>query len=721
MSDNVTKAISFKRSKPSNNPPKGNNYLLVIGIDKYVHLTPLNNAVKDAKDMVDLLLKKFQFETDFTKVLFDQDATKENIYAAFRDLAERVTSSDNVIIYFSGHGEFDKVFGEGYWIPVNAERDKVDQYVPNSMINRILNSIKSHHIFLMIDSCFSGTLFAESLGRNSSMRKERDPSRWGLTAGRNEVVNDGMSGHNSPFAESVLYHLKNATQPIGVAELCDHVLEVVSANANQTPRGEPLKVNGHRGGQFVFHLKKDELADWAECKSVGTLQAYQNFVVKYPEGRYRATAQAKVKNIQADLLWKKINQAADADINAVNSKLSLVNQFVEGFESELHFGEVLNIGQLLEYKKEMLLANSSEFGLRKFLRQSIPKVSGAVEIRNQAQQFLNQFNSETGENTQVDTIEASQATSLFSTPTNNSVQPIPSTSNKPKVEQINKVNLNISNENQPQPNNVNAYGESILEKYWKVGILILLAGLLIIAVVIMTKMSSSEESDIAEAAIEETISTVQNSESENTSPPEKEPELELEVVKPKVTPQSISSAKPTIRYKTHSVVISAGNAHTEWEKRPAKFKTTTQTILVVEAHKKGATFKTVTERVKVKDATVRYELKSCKKINLVIDAKSNRSKTIDICQYFDPPKKSTIPAIYGTVNKKVVLTQGTGEMVPGAYSTKDYEKLITPEKVKNTLKKNMPKRHNLKVIIKENEKIEDHLKKAGIEEFKIRD
>ena len=40
---------------------------------------------------------------------------------------------------------------------------------------------------------------------------------------------------------------------MGVSELCNKVIETVISNAEQTPRGEPLKVKGHMGGQFYFH------------------------------------------------------------------------------------------------------------------------------------------------------------------------------------------------------------------------------------------------------------------------------------------------------------------------------------------------------------------------------------------------------------------------------------------------------------------------------------
>lgn len=382
----------FEEDRPIEVAREGNNYLLVIGIDQYAHCPRLFNAVKDAQEIVQLLKKRFQFEEEHIIEHYDLDATKRNIYEAFRSMAERVTPKDNLIVYFSGHGEYDKLFNLGYWVPVNAEKEAVDQYVPNSEIRNILAAIKSHHTFLMVDSCFSGLLFAQNTSRNISLRKERDPSRWGLTAGRNEIVDDGTQGSNSPFAKSIIYQLTHTDKPLGVAELCDNVLEVVSANSSQTPRGEPLKVEGHQGGQFVFHLRKDEVADWKETNSAGTLVAYQTFAAKYPEGKFNLEAKSKIKSISAAALWQNIEEADEADTAALNEKLKLVNQYVDKYEDQPHYEEALGAGELLEYKHGFLQAKDSEYSLRLFLRKPTPNNSGAAAIKEEAEQILTDKN-----------------------------------------------------------------------------------------------------------------------------------------------------------------------------------------------------------------------------------------------------------------------------------------------------------------------------------------
>ncbi|MEM1120229.1 MAG: caspase family protein [Bacteroidota bacterium] len=254
--EETDKGLIPRKSEYNNGQQKmGENYLFVIAIDAYVHCPTLYNCLRDAQQLIDILTTQYQFEKANVKTLFNEQATEGNIFNGFRELAKTITPEDNLLIYFSGHGEYDPIFDEGYWIPVNAQLGAHEDFVPNSKIKTILGAINSKHTFLIADSCFSGSLFNRFKSVAVANRLENFPSRWGLTAGRNEVVSDGKPGDNSPFAESLLYHLRVNKKALGVATLCNRVIENVVASANQTPRGEPLKVKGHRGGQFFFHPK----------------------------------------------------------------------------------------------------------------------------------------------------------------------------------------------------------------------------------------------------------------------------------------------------------------------------------------------------------------------------------------------------------------------------------------------------------------------------------
>lgn len=233
------------------------NYLIVIGINKYTQWPELYNAVPDARSVEKALVTHYKFDPENVIMLLDSAATRFNIFDALRKYIERITPKDNLMIYFSGHGYFDKLLSEGYWIPIDAGEEAISDFIPNSQILRIIENINSQHTFLVADACFSGSLFA-STTRGYSEHVEKYRSRWGLASGRLEKVSDGEVGKNSPFAESFVQYLNsNKDSKVVVSDLVQHVKKKVSEISDQTPIGNPLKGVGDEGGEFVFY-KRDQ-------------------------------------------------------------------------------------------------------------------------------------------------------------------------------------------------------------------------------------------------------------------------------------------------------------------------------------------------------------------------------------------------------------------------------------------------------------------------------
>jgi hypothetical protein len=238
------------------NPANAKNFLLVIGINNYLHWPKLNNAVKDANDVASTLMTKYNFEFDNIVTLKDEQATRNNIYLSLRGLIEKVSPQDNLMVYYSGHGYFDQLLNEGYWVPVDAHVNASGDYVSNTEILRIINNINSQHTFLVADACFSGSLFGEAT-RGYTDNVEKFRSRWGFASGRLEVVSDGSVGDNSPFTKSFVQFLKeNQKEKLAVSELIQHVKVKVAETTNQTPLGNPLKNAGDEGGEFVFYKRQ---------------------------------------------------------------------------------------------------------------------------------------------------------------------------------------------------------------------------------------------------------------------------------------------------------------------------------------------------------------------------------------------------------------------------------------------------------------------------------
>jgi hypothetical protein len=236
----------------TSNNSRGNNYILLIGINNYASWNTLHNAVKDCRDIAETLTNYYQFDTDRVISLFNENATRENILETLETLQEMITADDNLLIYYAGHGYYDEYSRLGYWVPVDARLNKIPDFIRNSTIHDYLRTIDTKHTLLIADACYAGSLFATYRGQLDMNAK----SRWAFTSGDIEKVWDGQPGQNSPFARYLISYLKSNTRAqLPANELIESVGSLVQRNTAQSPQGSPLRQAGDDGGVFVFYRK----------------------------------------------------------------------------------------------------------------------------------------------------------------------------------------------------------------------------------------------------------------------------------------------------------------------------------------------------------------------------------------------------------------------------------------------------------------------------------
>ncbi|MEL7120204.1 MAG: caspase family protein [Bacteroidota bacterium] len=255
------------RTKKEKARIEGKNYLFAIGIDKYQHpqfFPTLRNPVKDATAVIDVLVNDYQFEKQPGQVmtLFNEEATQANILDKLEHFSHVITENDNLVIYFAGHGEYKENIEEGFWIPYDGEPSQSRSFNYGSFLSfdfmsRYFRAINSLHTVVIADSCYSGAMFRDTRSKNYVPKDYYFPSRFLLTAGRNEVVSDG--GKNSPFAEALLTYLKRSSDPqFNMVSISNHVKAAVMNNTQQTPSFGVIHGAGDQQGSFYFRKKNFE-------------------------------------------------------------------------------------------------------------------------------------------------------------------------------------------------------------------------------------------------------------------------------------------------------------------------------------------------------------------------------------------------------------------------------------------------------------------------------
>ena len=236
-------------------------YALVIGNNNYQYLEKLDAAENDAKVLAEVLRNNYGFDV---KLLLnaDYDTTVDSLH----NISKKLTTEDNLLIFYAGHGEIDKKQNRGYWLPVDSSYEKRSKWISNAIVADELKATDAKHVLLIVDSCFSGSLM-RSASKASSNKKldekyiktlQRKKTRLVISSGGNEPVMDNDGGEHSYFALKLIETLKNNKGVLNTQMIFENIRKYVVSNTDQTPERKVLHKTGDDGGDFLFFSKLED-------------------------------------------------------------------------------------------------------------------------------------------------------------------------------------------------------------------------------------------------------------------------------------------------------------------------------------------------------------------------------------------------------------------------------------------------------------------------------
>lgn len=248
---------------PKSAPPegKGQSVALVIGINDYKHLPKLKTAVGDANAIAKVLHDSYGFDV---RVL--HNSTRNEIMKALSEYRRTLDEHASFLVYYAGHGYYDKEADKAYWLPVDADQENTSNWIIADEITTDIKVIPAAHILIISDSCYSGGItrgFSPTFSpteRGRYLRKMIDgKSRTLMSSGGLEPVSDSGSDGHSVFAGALLNGLKTNDEPAVSAEILfqDFVRVSVAGKSEQTPQYGAIRNSGHDAGDFVFFKKRE--------------------------------------------------------------------------------------------------------------------------------------------------------------------------------------------------------------------------------------------------------------------------------------------------------------------------------------------------------------------------------------------------------------------------------------------------------------------------------
>jgi len=239
-------------------------YALIIGCGAYKNgWPPLPNAVKDAKEVAGLF-RRMGWSVD---LLEDPDGNR--LDTTFnRLITGKGREKDRaVLIWYSGHGHtLEEADGTrlGYIVPMDAPNPNRDEagFMGKAMDMRQLETvakrIRSKHVLMVFDSCFSGAIFATTRAAPSAYIQEKvaKPVRQFVTAGREDEEVPDRSVFKTCFIQGVGegYADRNKDGYVTGEELGSYLQEKVVNYSGKAQHPQYGKINNPKldKGDFIF-------------------------------------------------------------------------------------------------------------------------------------------------------------------------------------------------------------------------------------------------------------------------------------------------------------------------------------------------------------------------------------------------------------------------------------------------------------------------------------
>ena len=325
------------------------SYALLIGVQDYTGYWPdLDNVAQDLQRIEATLMQE---HFHISKILNPGgDELKKQIQDFFQNKGQN--PDDRILLFFSGHGYTYKKNKKAYLIPTDAPNpiSKTSQLLKNALcVSDIISwaeKVKSRHVLLMFDSCFSNNVF----NRRAKTTLPNDISSVTLMPVQQFIV-AGIDGNKLPkksmFVDAFVKAIGgqadlNDDQYVTATELSIYTNEmVINSGYDQTPRYG--KLSGM--GDFVFqvssngHVRKEKIGDkfeaYVSVSSNHNAEVYLNGwnigktpLEKFPITPDRYRLWVKQKEYLSYSIWLDVNYHYHYYIDAIMNRVKIPKSMI---------------------------------------------------------------------------------------------------------------------------------------------------------------------------------------------------------------------------------------------------------------------------------------------------------------------------------------------------------------------------------------------------------
>ena len=316
------------RVMPALRAPQGEpRVALVIGNGAYA-ASPLKNPVHDARAMAAALQ-----QCGFT-VIAMENASYQKMREGLRDFGGRIAQGGVGLFYFAGHGM--QVKGRNYLIPIGADIADEDEVAGAALdVDAVLGKLETARNrlnILILDACRNNPFGRSFRGGPSGLAPLDAPAgtyiAFATAPGRTAA--DGAR-NNGLYTEQLLSAM--ATPGVKLEDTFKRVLTGVRKGSNdqQVPwtsssvegdfyfvPGAALPAPAQRPPAPASSSADQDLAVWNSIKEAGTLDEFQAYLDRFPDGIFAKAAANRIAALRAAAEEEALAQQSLEPAQALN-------------------------------------------------------------------------------------------------------------------------------------------------------------------------------------------------------------------------------------------------------------------------------------------------------------------------------------------------------------------------------------------------------------------
>ena len=359
------------------NPKQGQNYFFGIAIGVYEDpgaFNPLYHPVDELQLVSQKLFEKYNFSESNATLLFNGAATKSNITKELAKIRKRIGDSDNLLIYFTGHGLAD------YWACYDSNKDEVeDTCILTDTISIILKPNQAKYLgspqnVLIIADCCRNSFQTDEYPAPHKGISDKKRARQVLCSC--EAGEKALNGAKiSPFAASVLEVLENnSINDLEAERFSLDVKELTKEKTKkkQTPDYFRLPHMGDENGGFIFQLKnKDEFTKSyiKPIEELASFLAYNHVNISFGDRYMDENSNIRRDKVAEILDIKKLDSLSTLD-KCRNIAIIGAGMTYDAF-NVLPYGEDMVRTLLVELdKKDSIITKKNKNKLNKILEKN---------------------------------------------------------------------------------------------------------------------------------------------------------------------------------------------------------------------------------------------------------------------------------------------------------------------------------------------------------------